>query len=342
MSGLYRLSSYRKESGIVGTERLEGRKAAKEARMTEPIISICATAAKPEFWLDFWNSIGKPLIPFEVVFVGPRPKQHTFPTNFRYIQSNVKPAQCYEIAWREARGKFILHMADDLKFRSIQGAYIEWSPLDKLYETWLEAKNPKAIVSCRYMLDGVDYSVEPNSHVFRAHDMSSPTMPVGAFMTKALLEEIGGVDRRFVGVCFDLDIAMRAIAAGGKVVMDKSVYVEELTDKGNGRLSAGWGWWSEDRALLDKLWPKIGNWELKRRGPVKGFYLDSMAIPFLLHSQGKRGRWRGRGPRWFEKLEDRFRFWVSPCAPLFTLLKIPFQPWKWPGIFRRRVLGRAE
>ncbi len=327
-----------------------------------PLISICATAAKPDCWQDFWNSIGEPTIPFEVVFVGPKPPLHPMPGNFRYIASDVKPVQAYECAWRAARGQFILHMADDLTFdvhpdihtrlnRRIDqliDIHREWwtqsdpgiSPLDQLYETWLAAKNPKAIVSCRYMLDGVDYSIEPNCHVFRAHDMTSPTMPVGAFMTKALLEEIGGVDRNFVGVNYDLDIAMRALAAGGVVVLDPEVYVEELTSKGNNRLSAGWGWWSDDQRLSEKLWPKIDNWKtLKRSRPFQGFVDDGT---LLLYSQGKRGRWRGRGPEWFERLENRFRFWASPKAPLFHLLAWPFSPWRWWGTFRRRILGRAQ
>ena len=83
--------------------------------MTAPYFSFIAHAR--ESYMACYSSLaGTAHIAFEVVFVGPNPPVEGMPDNFRFIQSNAKPAQCLEIAARNARGKYLIPGWDDMDF----------------------------------------------------------------------------------------------------------------------------------------------------------------------------------------------------------------------------------
>ena len=67
-------------------------------------VSIIATAHRPANWLAICDSFVTEC-KIEFVFVGPNPPVDIRPENFKYIRSRVKPAQCVEIALRNAVGK---------------------------------------------------------------------------------------------------------------------------------------------------------------------------------------------------------------------------------------------
>jgi len=120
-------------------------------------------------------------------------------------------------------------------------------------------------------------------------------------MSKKFYRELGGIDRNFIGIMWDLDIAMRAYESGGKVILS-DVYINE--DRGKCAESNLWGeFWGPDRTLLESLWTINGKVHLNRKRPVEPF-LDK---DILTASQGPRGRWRGRGLPLIEKTEDKLR-----------------------------------
>ena len=69
------------------------------ANKKKPLVTIIATAYRTDNWINLYNSFGKPsLVNLEFVFVGPNEPNYELPENFRFIQSDVKPTQCIEIA----------------------------------------------------------------------------------------------------------------------------------------------------------------------------------------------------------------------------------------------------
>ena len=82
--------------------------------MTAPIISLYGTAKHISIWMETYNSLLFNDVPFEVVFAGPVEPNFDLPGNLKFIKTNVKPAQCSEIALRNTKGKFIVHTADDI------------------------------------------------------------------------------------------------------------------------------------------------------------------------------------------------------------------------------------
>lgn len=242
-----------------------------------PMISIFAAAIRPECWMDFYNSIGENETPFEVVFVGPNKPNYTLPSNFTYIQTQVKPTQCFEIGRRACRGELLLNTADDCNF-------VTEHPLDRLYEEYTAYNDDNLILSCRYMQNGVDRSV--TDHFFFCGVDGSPVMPMQSLMSRSLYDKVGGVDRNFVAVFWDLDIAMRVYAIGGKVLLSNVYANEDKSKKANSDLCAKWG--GPDRGFLEFLWA-LPNRQVhfKRRLPFAPFYNYKITE----QTQGPKGKW---------------------------------------------------
>lgn len=257
----------------------------------KPDISLFGSACRPQNWMDLYRSIGDNDVEFELVFVGPNPPDYELPKNFRFIRSDVKPTQCIEIACRNTTADLVMNMSDDLTFQVSR-------PLDRLYETYKAYNNEKLLFSCRISTNGVDQS--HSAHRFYISDLSSPVMPLCALMSKKLYSDLGGIDSNFIAVMWDCDIAMRAYALGGEVILS-DVILDEDTIKSPSLL---WGkFCGHDRVLLESLWTTNGKIHLNRKKPVKPFSDENI----LTASQGPRGRWRGNSPIFFEKIEDSLK-----------------------------------
>jgi len=146
------------------------------------------------------------------------------------------------------------------------------------------------------MTDGVDQS--HFAHRFFTQEESSLLMPLSGLMSRKFYLELGGIDKNFIAVMWDLDIAMRVYALGGKVVMS-DVYMNEDRGKCAGSNLCG-EFWEHDRTLLEDLWTANGKVHLKRKKPVDPFLESNI----LFASQGPRGRWRGKGPVFLDKIGD--------------------------------------
>jgi hypothetical protein len=260
----------------------------------KPDISIFGSAHRPSNWMDLYGSIGDNDINFEIVFVGPKEPDFILPNNFSFIKSLVKPTQCIEIAMRNTTADLVMQIADDCEFKNK-------SPLDRLYNTYKSYNNDKLILSCRFIQNGQDLSL-PAHHFFWG-DKASPVMPVSGLMSRKLYRDIGGIDRNFIAVQWDLDIAMRVLALGGEVILS-DVYLEEQKSKSCGSDLCG-EFWHHDRTFLESLWSINGKTHFNRTRPVEPFsdlkiitevynHLrenKTSRVTILEESQGPKGRW---------------------------------------------------
>lgn len=263
-----------------------------------PIISLFGSANRPWLWPRLYNSLSSNEVPFEIIFVGDRPPTLTLPDNFHFIYSEVKPAQCAEIAKRHTTCDLIMLIADDLVFSE--------HALDILHQTFLRLDNDKAIVSARYYCNGQIYP-DPECCFWRT-DLNTPLLPVSGLMKKKMWEQLGGIDRRFVASCWDIDISMRVFEIGGSVTYCEEAKVVELHDKSTPEK----GLYNEvglplDRTLLDWLWarqsplPKtVSPDSVYSFNQEKGILMKnrlSPVMPFddkdiLTVSQGYKGKWK--------------------------------------------------
>jgi hypothetical protein len=261
-------------------KKLEGLKLREQSVLEKPDISIYASAHRPHNWMDLYRSIGHNDVSFEIVFVGPNVPDFELPDNFKFIKSRTKPTQCVEIAVRNTSADLIMNIADDTEFRTEK-------PLDILYQAYKSFNNNKILLSCRYMYHGQDIS-----------DDSSQIMPLSALMSKKLYYDIGGIDRNFIAIMWDCDIAMRVYAMGGEVILS-NVYLDEIESKRHGSILCR-EFWSHDRKLLERLWSINKKTHLNRTKPVEPF----SDLRILEESQGPRGRWHGTSPVLVEKIVD--------------------------------------
>lgn len=254
--------------------------------MDKPIISVIGAAIKTKYWLRCYESIARNnQTPFEMIFVGRTRPDFPLPDNFRHIYSTVKPPQCVEIASREAKGEYLFPISDDLIFATM---YEEESALGNLYEYALRLNDDTATISCRYELDG---KVLDHAHCFTLGNPFSPFVPICALMKTKTYRKLGGIDRRFVAIYWDIDLYMRFFEIGGKPFIAPNVFARDDSGKG----SYLWGRFEcLDRPLLNSLWMTETKYSKTRLAPVESFDDENI---FTI-TQGNKGESRGGNDIW--------------------------------------------
>lgn len=227
----------------------------------QPKISVFAASIRPNLWEAFFKSIEQNKIPFEVVFCGNLPdeviRQYSPKWSidsghiFHYIRvGNIKPAQATEIARIHCEGELLHWTADDA----------EYSPnlLDFVWENWQSLQNKKTIVSCQTIEDHRLVRLENHRLFWRAPH--TPQMAPLGFMSREFCDELGGIDRRYVSGQWDNDLILRAINAGGNVIlfMDKGDISLDHAGKHGGNSGTFRTGYQKDREVLEGTWAPKG------------------------------------------------------------------------------------
>lgn len=262
----------------------------------KPKISLCAAAARPKFWKRLYDSLSGNLVPWELVFVGPNKPDFDLPGNFRFYQSEVKPAQAYQYALSVAEGELLGWMADDCVYNDPIACCS--NPLDLMWKAHeffkQEYQDNKTILSqCSLEDYGMRWDRDRalafwNSHRFFNGNTRTPVMAPIGFISANWFKEIGGYDRNFVAGQSENDIVMRTIEAGGRVelVPESVICIKHrechATDRYN--FSKGYG---QDRMYLQSCWTQNGQMVTKRLRSFQPFEDKDL----LTINQGPEGRW---------------------------------------------------
>ena len=166
-----------------------------------PLVSLFGSGIRTHRWEGLYNSLTKSSVPFELIIVGNKVPEFSLPKNFHYIYSKVKPAQCSEIAARYTTGELIMNIADDLLFSD--------NALKEMCNLYEKNASEDLIVSNRLTRGKKIYGDE--MHRFLSTVPGSPLIPLSTLMSKKLWIKLGGIDRRFTALFWDLDIAMQQI-----------------------------------------------------------------------------------------------------------------------------------
>ena len=248
-----------------------------------PTISIVISGARPELWSDLYSSIGNNEVSFELIFIGPDKLKYQFPNNVFFIQSRTKPVQCFEIGARLAQGKYLLFLADDTFFCTEH-------PLDDLYKEYLAHNNEKLMLSCRYgegMGSSFTKKFPAENHLASGDTTNLVYMPVGFIINRDYYMYLGGLDRNFIALYWDLDLCFRIVEDGG-ITSLSSVWLIEQKEKHN-NIFMYITFNKIDRLItLEKFWPMFGkNNDFKRTAPLELF----SDYKILEESQGPKGKW---------------------------------------------------
>lgn len=212
-------------------------------------ISLIASSVRCWLWPEMMESLGINTTDYEVVLAGNLSTFQTRPflkrySKLRYIHTgNIKPAQCYEVARRNALGKYIMWIADDCEFSDFL--------LDNIVIK-MESSHPKTLLSVKTNEDGKNNDL--NDHRFFGGNVNTPLMAPLGVMDSAYLDKLGGFDRRYVSGQYENDVAMRVLADGGSIVKyeDGCVFIDHLVKHGKG--TNFWTSYDKDREVLENSW----------------------------------------------------------------------------------------
>ncbi len=250
-------------------------------------VSLIASSVRPKLYNAFLKSLKGTSVEHEVIFVGNlTPNDYReFETQYglKYIRtSNIKPAQCYEIARRHAKGEVIVWVADDCEFKG--------GILTKAYNYWKLKKNNKLILSLQTKEAdahrGRMHLVPMKVHSFRGGDATTPLMAPLGLMSRQYLEDLAGLDVRFVAGQYENDIVMRAYMDGGSVEIfgdaDVNIEIDHFNKHGGPRpFETGY---KHDREILEGIWGARGEKSIVDFQPYVGKNL-------LTKSQSHKGQW---------------------------------------------------
>jgi len=264
-------------------------------------ISLFASSVRPQLYPAFFKSLeSEPLKnEIEVVFAGNNFAKEYFDLNlpFKYIQTeNIKPSQCYEIARRHCSGEVVVWTADDAE--CVGGI------LSKAYEYWKSQNNEKLILSLQTKESGYNLPVgalfDMDIHRFFGGRGSTPLMAPLGMMSRAYLEKLGGIDRRYVCGQYENDIVMRAYADGGTVEvfgdkdahididhLGKSIQIGESTTESDFLHRPFASGYHKDRQVLESSWVKRDTVSLERNDSFEPFEDKDL----LTVSQSNKGKW---------------------------------------------------
>ena len=228
-------------------------------------VSIFASSNRPQFYNTFFQSLIGTTEGFEIVFCGPSfdatkysygvqlqdlivdAEKRGVDFDFKFIETaNIKPAQCYEIARRACIGETIAWTADDC----------EHTPdlYGKAYRFWKAFNNDKIALSIQTEENRQFCNMKVHSFFGCRYD--TPLMAPLALMSRKVMQDLGGFDRRYICGQYENDAIMRLIEAGGRVEifgdMQNKIIIDHYARHGLVRPFAKG--YNHDREILEGSW----------------------------------------------------------------------------------------
>ncbi len=192
----------------------------------------------------------------------------------------------------------------------------------KAYDYWKSQNNEKLILSLQTKESGYGAKdgklFDMNEHRLFSFDKTSPLMSPVCLMSRKFLDELGGIDQRYVAGQYENDRVMRAYTQGATVEVfgDKDLYVDidhlgksiaigESTDQESFLKRPFATGYEKDREVLETSWTTFDELEMFKRldrgerplsmRTVSATQLDKFEpypenIP-LNHSLSNKGKW---------------------------------------------------
>lgn len=245
-----------------------------------PKISFIAPSHRTQLWKPFFESIVTNL-DFNVTFVSDiEPKEGEVPSDqkFRYILSQVKPAQCFELAYRYSDGDFVIWTGDDFTYSpyAIDNAYL-------MHKSFYDYK---VMISFDVYEDG--YEATKSYHKVPWDEKIQLT--TSALISRKAIEEVGGWgDINFVCGHHDVDLQMRIYANGGRMFVCPNAFAFEPHNAFHKKEANFALDWSEELKYFTECWKLPDNTTSPQR--LKPFIPYSIE-DILTKSQGVTGKWK--------------------------------------------------
>lgn len=276
-------------------------------------VSIFASAVRPLLWEKCFKSFHGTSCDFEVIFSGHNTKEEVDPfineyPFFKYIHTaRIKPAQNYQLALSNCTKETVLWFCDD--------GEVPNDVIGQAYKYWKSQNNEKLILSIQTKESGYGLPkgqlFDMNCHRFFGGNNTTPLMAPLGLMSRAFLNKLGGIDRRYVAGQYENDLVMRAIVEGGSVQifgdercfididhLGKSIMIGESTDQNTFLDRPFAKGYEKDREVLERSWTIAKGQMIKKTlAPgIKVYERSDSFEPFedtdiLTKSQSNKGIW---------------------------------------------------
>lgn len=255
-------------------------------------ISIISTSIRPKLWNKLNDNLSKNEIDYELIFVGPYASKDILSSNINFIQYFSKPAQCVAKGILESKGDYLMIIADDVKFEDPK-------TLDKMFD--LIKKNPDSIISCTYK---IEQKVKTELLKYDPHHDDSPQVPISPLFSRKLIEKYGSIDSGFIAIMYDLDLYLRFISNGVRLIYLNSAVISEDKNLSKGS-TLNRDYWKKDRGYLDKNWVSYeSNGKISFNKKRKYKYLEFDKINLLKDvCEDPKGRWKNKYTSFFVGME---------------------------------------
>jgi len=180
-------------------------------------VGIYCSSNRPHLWGDLIKTLSNNSVDWNLCIAGPNPPIEPLPGNVKFIQTNVKPAQCFFIASYNVTGNYMMNTPDDIRFSP--------GSLDDLIKL---SDSRMTISSARFNLCGekMDHYIFSDKRVPKTNGKTRSIvikfpLTVCSMMNRETFDCVGQFDKYFVALYWPEDIAFELVSRGGKIIISE-------------------------------------------------------------------------------------------------------------------------
>jgi len=206
-------------------------------------IGVYCSSKRPYLWGGLYQTLTTNNVNFNLCIAGPNPPIEPLPGNMKYIQTNVKPAQCWFIAAQNTVGDYVMNIPDDMILshgclddmtKLISGDMTISSPELIPHGNMINKKkeNHYLMWDARGYVKGDPRDNYTNKRCTGTILPLLSPIPLLSFMRKETFNNIG-IDKQYVAMWWNLDMSLELISRGGKIIISENSYGYEFRGGGD-------------------------------------------------------------------------------------------------------------
>lgn len=251
-------------------------------------ISIICSSRRPRLWKKFHSQLHSDKVDYEILFIGPFKPSFILPKNCKFIHTIVKPSQCSEIGFREASGEYLLGpLGDDLISKKNK-------IVEDLVKFINQQKDDLFLLSTQVVSYG-ETLVKPSI------EFNNLTIPHSPVFSKRIYNLVGGIDKNFIAVMYEVDLYLRMMQIGCKVYHSEISFFEIERSILEPTLYGDYS--KADKELFNNLWRTNNCFNFKTKRLVNNFSSKNI----IVESQGPSGKWKYKSIILFYIMQSNFK-----------------------------------